>query len=98
MGKKMDKTILLLLVFFLVGIFLIIFFNTPSMQISGVVIKVEYNVDAGGFMSAPIKQTIVKFKDGRVKVFDNIKGVIVENKMNIIHHSRSNEIVFVETR
>ncbi|MCK5211884.1 hypothetical protein KAJ89_04235 [Candidatus Parcubacteria bacterium] len=66
-------------------------------QISGVVVGVDYIATASSFGTAGIENTIVEFKDGRVKVFNGISEVVIfqKNKINVITYSE-NRIVSVE--
>ena len=68
-------------------------------QIIGIVVKVEYITERLPFGTPPIKNTIVTFKDGRIKVFDGICDIILQKgRTNVITYNLFNKIVSVEIK
>lgn len=67
-------------------------------EISGVVAEVEYIAEGSSFNAPDIKQTIVRFEDGRVKAFNGISNAVFqEGVINVITFSKRDNIISVKT-
>jgi len=84
----------------LVGTVFLIVYWSPSerrsrarYEITGVIENVEIHSPSLG-----IKRTVVHFKDGRVKTFDNISGAVMrKGKKNKITFNGNDRIIHVST-
>jgi len=88
----------------LVAIFIIVCvlgcqLEEPTFQVKGVVEDVSFIAQGSSFNASDIKNTIVKFDDGRVKAFYGISEFVFQRgKMNIITYNQLGIIKSVEIK
>lgn len=79
---------------------LIVLFNCGNYEpktIRGVVEKVDYIAEGSSFNAHDIKNTIVKFEDGRTIAFNGISNAIFQKgKLNVIYYSKKMRIISVK--
>lgn len=88
---KMNKEFLITLLVFVLCLFLIaIFIHFDRTEIKGLIKSINYITEANR------TKTIVKFEDGRQRIFNSYNEMLQIGKMNIIQSSKwKNHIVSV---